>query len=473
MSALLRQAPRWLVVAVFASTAAAVNVLLGLGAAVGQKTLLLAVVLGVLPAAVIAFGGLVESHRALLAWAALSINFTGLGFLAQPLPLTGGTTVFLTDVLLLLALGAWLVSRLSRAPARDSGLLSPVLGWPLILLIITVLSGVLIGHERYGASIIGEPVRLVLYAGIALTLTDVGVVAAWRAITIVFYAGAVIQALWAIYYLATGTSQTQSVVLTTGGVRVLALSVAIYLTGSLVCALLNLELERRPGRQFVHVGIAGLALFGIVVSFGRTTYAAVVLIVPLLLLTRRYLRRTVLVLLPLLAPALVLGALLVPTVQPTLVPTLQARLSGTSTNDGAVRWRERARKAALEGIEDEWLTGLGFGRKTTFTLESQVIRIQGDPHNSFIWILAGGGLLALASLLILLTTFVVDAVRRLRRAGPVGQALVAWSLATWFAFMVNAASGPILTDPKMSMTIWILMTLPCLVALEARRREPA
>lgn len=473
MSALLRQTPRWLVVAAFASTASAVNILLGLGAAVGQKTLLLAVVLGVLPAALIAFGGLVESHRAFLAWAALSINFSSLAILAEPLPLPGGTRIFLPDVLLLLAFGAWLGSFLSRLPARNPVRLSPVFGWPLVLLAVTVISGVILGHDLYGASIVGQPLRVVLYAGIALALTDIDVSTAWRAITFVFYGGAVVQTLWAVHYLATGTSQTDSDLLTTGGVRVLALSTAIYLTGSLVCALLNLELERKPGRNFLHLGIAGLALFGIAVSFGRTTYAAVVLIVPLLLLTRRYMRRTLLVLAPLLAPVLVLAALLVPTVSPTLVPTLQVRLSGTSTNDGAVVWRERAREAALEGVDDKWLTGVGFGRKTEFTMNGQVVKIEGDPHNGYVWLLAGGGVLALGSFLLVCATFVLDALRRLRRASPTAQALIIWSLATWFAFMVNAAAGPILAEPRTLMTIWVLMALPSIVAVNAHRSAPA
>jgi hypothetical protein len=466
--ALLRHLPPWLVLGGFAVLAASANLLVGYGTAVGQKAFLLAFLLGTVPAALIAFGVLVESHRATLAWIGLSINLTGIPMLSEALPLPGGTQVFPTDVLLLLAVGAWLGSRLARVPPRHPVQLASFFGWPLAVVALMVTSGVLVGHERYGASIIGQPLRFVLYAGIALALTDVSVAAAWRAITIVFYGGAVVQSLWAVYYLATGGSQTGSDLLTTGGMRVIALSVATCLTGSLVCALLNLELERRPGRQFLHVFIAGLALFGIVVSFGRTTYAAVVLIVPLLLATRRYLRRTLLWLVPLFVPALILAALIVPTVDPTLVPTLQTRLTGTSSNDGAVVWRERALEASLEGVSEEWLTGIGFGRKTQFvTLERSVVKLEGDPHNSYAWLLAGGGVLALGSFLLLCAMFLVDSVRRLRRATGVAQALIVWALATWFAFMVNALSGPILTDQEMLMTIWILMALPS-VAVSTR-----
>jgi hypothetical protein len=195
VSALLRHSPRWLVVAGFATAAAAMNVLLGLGAAVGQKTLLLTAVVGLLPAALIAFGTLVESHRALLAWIALSINFSGIPFLGERLPLPGGTSIYLTDVLVLLAIGAWLASRLSGPEQIARVRLSVVFTWPLALLTVAMLVGVFKGHERYGANIIGQPFRLVLYSGIALALTDATPASAWKAITRIFYADGVCEPL--------------------------------------------------------------------------------------------------------------------------------------------------------------------------------------------------------------------------------------------------------------------------------------
>jgi O-antigen ligase len=461
----LPHVPRWLVVAVAVSVALLANLSIAVGTATGQKAALLVEAVAIAPALLIVFGSLIESHRALLAWAALAINLTGIPLLSERLPLPGATSIYPTDVLLLLAVGAGLASRLSGIPGAHPVKLSRVFGWPLALLTVTVLYGIFVGHERYGVPIVGEPLRFLLYAGIALALTDVDVSSAWKAITIVFYSGAVAQALWAVYYIATGRSQTRSDLLTTGGVRVLALSVAIYLTGSLVCALLNLELEHRGGRQLLHLSIAGLALFGIVVSFGRTTWAAVVLILPLLLVTRRYMRGALLVLAPLLAPILVVAAILVTTLTPTVVPTIQSRLSGTSTDDGAIVWRERARESVLQGVDKEWLTGVGFGRVTEFEMTGQIITLHGDPHNSFIFLLAGGGVLALGSFLVLCATYVVDAVRRLRRASSEGQVLIAWSLSTWFAFMINALAGPIFTVPEMVMTIWILIALPSVVLL--------
>lgn len=463
MNVLLRHTPRWLLVAGFATTAAGANLLLGVGAALGDKTLLLALVVGILPAALIAFGALVESQRAVLAWAALGINLTGVPFLGGPLPLPGGTRIFVMDVLSLLALGAWIASRLSGDRRPERVRLSIVFTWPLALLAVTMLSGILKGHERYGASLISQPIRLVLYAAIALALMDATPESAWKAITRVFYAGAVVQSLFAAYYLATGTSQTTALSLSTGGTRVIALSTAVYLTGSIICALLNLELERVPVRQLGHVAIAGLALFGVIVSFGRTTYAAIALIVPLLLVTRRYLRQTVLFMLPLFAPLVVLVALLTPSFAPDLLPTLEKRVLGTSSDDINVEFRERASDATLQGVDKEWLTGVGFGRTVEFELEGTIYTISEDPHNSFVYLLAGGGVLALGSFVLLCLLYLGDSLRRLRYADAVGQALIVWALGTWLAFMVNAAGGPVLPNPTMLLTIWTLFALPSLV----------
>jgi O-antigen ligase len=106
---------------------------------------------------------------------------------------------------------------------------------------------------------------------------------------------------------------------------------------------------------------------------------------------------------------------------------------------------------------------------TQFELNRQVITIRGDPHNSYAFLLAGGGVLALGSFLLLSGVFVVDSLRRLRGASAEGQALVVWALATWAAFMINAATGPVLASPVMLMTVWVLLALPSVVAVSSRR----
>jgi O-antigen ligase len=167
--------------------------------------------------------------------------------------------------------------------------------------------------------------------------------------------------------------------------------------------------------------------------------------------------------LPLFAPVLVIGLLLLPTAAPDVLPTLQDRITGTSSQDANLIFRERAREAALEGVADEWLTGVGFGRVNRFQMERKVVTIGDDPHNSYAYLLAGGGVLALGAFVFLCVLYVLDAVTRLRHADPVGQALVVWAVGTWFVFMVNAATGPVLPHTIMLLTIWVLFALPSVV----------
>jgi hypothetical protein len=458
-------------------TAAAVVLALGANVAIGvalagERTAPAGALVALLPAILVLAGALVATHRHVLVFAALALNLSGLSIFARPLPLPAGPQVFPADALLLLAVGAALVARLTPRTAADPGVVrprlrTPVLGLPLLLLVVGLTFGIIKGHERYGSPLIGQPTRLFLFAAIAVAITDLEPARAWRGITAVFYAGAVVQSLFAVYYMASGTSQTGSLSLSTGGIRILALSTSIYLTGSLLCAMLNLELNRnRAGRQMLDAVIGLLALFGIVVSFGRTTYVAVAAIVPILFVARRQLRRSVIQILPLFAPALVVVVLMIPIASPDLISTLDARLTKTSSTDLNVVWRDRARAAVMKGVNDEIVTGVGFGRHSSFLLNGQRVDIEGDPHNSYIYLLAGGGALALGTLLLLAAAYLFDGWRRIRASAGVSQALVVWSVGTWLAFMINALAGPILTDTTMLMTIWITMLLPAIVSAD-------
>ncbi len=455
----------------FLAAAAAANVVVAV--ALGNGKAVAAVPLALLPIALLAFGALLSGHALVLACIALGLNFTNLALLTEPLPVGGGTAIYATDLILMLAVGAWIATRLTRhETTTDRPPLPLAVTWPLLGLAIFVMLAIVHGNERYGTGFFGQPIRIVIYAGIAVSLANATADALWRGITIVFYGGAVLQFLFALLNLATGGSQTDSLALSTGGIRVLALSSAIYLVGSLVCALLNLE---RAGDRFSyqvgHAAVAGVALFGIVVSFGRTTYAAVAVILPALLLARKALRRSVVWLLPIIAPALIAVILLVPLLQPTLTHTLFARLGSSPSSDINVEWRRLGVKTALDGIDQHLLTGFGFGRPVRFMFLGQLQDLTGDPHNSFVYLLAGGGVLALGALLAVMAAYVADVARRLRGAVGVEQSLLIWSLCTWFAFMVNAFYGPVLTDATMLMTIWILMSVPRVVPVRGRRRE--
>ena len=120
---------------------------------------------------------------------------------------------------------------------------------------------------------------------------------------------------------------------------------------------------------------------------------------------------------------------------------------------------------------DEPLLGLGFGRETQYVWQGFYYRVKGDPDNSYVFLLAGGGILALGGFLLLLWGFVRDAFRRLRSAVGTDRGLVIWALSAWFILAVNFAMAPFLPRPKIVLSFWAVMLVPALVR-KARKERP-
>jgi O-antigen ligase len=125
------------------------------------------------------------------------------------------------------------------------------------------------------------------------------------------------------------------------------------------------------------------------------------------------------------------------------------------------------------------LIGVGFGRASEFYLDLEDpstgvpyrahIEIGQDPHNGYMWLLAGGGIAALGAFLLIVTVFAVDAVRRYRStADPIERLIVTWAGVTLFVFLVNAASGTMFESPSDLLTIWALLVLPAVVPRGSR-----
>lgn len=447
----------------------AVNALVGYAIAEGKTAL--AVGIASLPFLVLALERVILRRPRVLAYAALGLAMFG-DRLNGPLPLPISTVIYPADILVSLAIGSWLIGRERGKEVRR--LRTPVLGLPFAIFAVAILVAVIRGHQSYGLAYFSQPVRILVYAGIATAIADSTPRQLYRAIVAIFYVGAAWQAVLAAFYLATGRSQTESIDLSTGGTRTLALSTAMLLACSLVLALLNLDLDWKAGRRAVHLGVAALATFGIVVSLGRTTFAAVAALVPLLLITLRHARRAILSFVPLLLPALVLVAILVPRATPNLVPTLTARLTGKFKNDSALVTRQRKYDAALEGYGKDPILGLGFGRPYTYLdLDRSLKTISGDPENSYVYLLAGGGLFALGSWILLSLTFVWNTLRRLHVAAGTDRVLVLWSLGAWFVLSVNEFTGPILSVPSLLLPLWIALLLPAVVRLDPDSSIPA
>jgi O-antigen ligase len=440
---------------------AAVNASLGLMLATARTE---AVALALVPVIAVALGALIASSRAILVFAAIAIN------LFAPLPLTDpigfhGTQIFLSDVLVLLAVASWVAAWLiNPEDVRPSPLHTRLLGWPLLLFGALLLIAILHGHERYGGSLISVPVRLFLYAGIAAALTDLKPRDAYRWLVVLFYAGTLWQVVVALYHYATGTTfGALDAELSTGGERVLAGSTAMFMAGALILALLNLDLERDARRSILHLVMALLATFALVSTLQRTTFALIPLLVPLSLIAFRHIGLRLGAFLPLFAPVLVLVALLVPRADPTFFPTLTDRVTANPGTDTSTQWREKAIGAVWTQVREAPVTGVGFGRTTSFELDDQRTFITQDPHNQFIYLWAGGGLLLLLSFALLLIMYLAESWYRYKNGTIVERRFLFWTVSLWFVFLVNSATGIVLTDPPLLLTFWVLMLFPMIV----------
>jgi O-antigen ligase len=431
----------------------------------------LALPVGVLPIALIAFGALVARNRAVLLIAALALPMIDV---IREAPLfSGGLQIYPADVLLILAVGSWIGQRLlahDEETRRALRLRSSLLVWPTILFGSLVLVALLRGHAAYGESYLGNPARLLLYAAAGTTLAGLTARQVYRAIVLVFYSGTVWVLLSVAFHFSSGTSQTRADTLSTGGTRFVALSVSLYVAAALFLALLNLELDQRMGMRALHLSMVGLSTFGILLAFGRGTFAAVAAVVPLLVLGFRRVRSAVFAVVPLLIPFIVLVALVVPHVFPDLGPTLADRVSLSAVEDPSTDQSLNGRLLASEQIwrevRDEPMIGSGFGRTATVVIVGIPRTISQNYHNSWLYLLAAGGALLLSSFLLVCAAFVVEVIRRLRQPLEAHERiLVLWSAFTLFAFLINALAEPLFGWPSVLLTVWILLFIPSVVPL--------
>jgi O-antigen ligase len=427
------------------------------------------IAVAVVPVILLALASLIASNRSILIFAAIAINLLVPLPLTDALPLPGGVQVYPSDILVLLAVGSWVTAWLiGPKEARPSSLKTRILAWPLLLFAITMLAAIIRGHERYGQSLVSVPLRFVIYAGIAAAVTDLDARTAYRWLVAIFYAGTLYQAPLAIYGYATGTSVTSATQLSTGGVRVLAGSTAMFMAGALLLALLNLEFERRAGRTALHLTMAALATFALVSTFQRTTFAALGVLVPIFLLAFWRIGLRTAAFLPLVAPLLVIVALLISKADPTLYPTLVHRVTASPTTDKSAQWRLRAYEAVWRQIREAPIQGQGFGRPTRFVANDVTINVAQNPHNQFLYLWAGGGLLLFGSFILFLAVYLAESWRRFRRGTRIERRLIFWAVSLWFVFIVNSLTGIVLTEASLLLVFWVLLLLPMVVRIEDR-----
>ncbi|MEX0816677.1 MAG: carbohydrate binding domain-containing protein [Gaiellales bacterium] len=288
-----------------------------------------------------------------LVTAALALPLTAAPQLDESFSGPGGVSIFVADVIVALAVGCWAIGRLVQAREDRPAFRTPLVGWPVLVFALALVPGIGRGHVRWDSSLIGQPARLALYAAIAAAVAGTRPRDLYRAITAVFYAGTFWQTALATYHLATDTAQTPIRILSTGGTRTLALLTAMYLGGALILALLNLDLDRDRRRHVLHLVVAVLASLGVVLSFSRTSFVALLAILPVLVWALPQMRRNVRRLWPLWAPLAVAVFAGVALAVPSFGPTLADRVSANPLEDQSVRFRLRAIGAALGGFRGE------------------------------------------------------------------------------------------------------------------------
>jgi O-antigen ligase len=456
--------------------AAALNCFLAL--VMLHRSVKLAALVAVVPVLVLVLGQLVQSAGSALVFAALALP---LSTHVLNVPHSG---IWLSDLIALSAIGAGAARALidlggdrAASSARTYWPRLPATGLLFVLFAGAMVVAAYRGHLSYHTQIVGQPLRLVIYAGIACAMTRLSAEKAYRGIVAVLYVGTVWMTLNAAYYLATGTSQVDTQDLSTGGTRILSGTVAIYMASALVLALLNLGID--PRRRTLHLVIAALAAGNVMLGFTRAVYVG--LAVPLLFLVfQRRVRGALLQALPLCVPFLVIGALAIGHFAPSIGPTFVDRISASPSKDANVQWRQRTTAEVLRQVRSSPLYGVGFGRtgsiNITYTDPNTHIAwarrqpIGQDPHNSFLYLLAGGGLLVFCPFVLMLIGFGFDVRRRLAGASPVERTLLVWAGLTLTVFAASALAGTLFEGASEVLAMWVVLTLPAVVR---RPNQPA
>ena len=378
----------------------------------------------------------------------------------------GGALLYPQDLLVAIAVIGWAVE---AAVGRDAQGASPrklIVGVAALVFSAAVLASLVRGHANYGGSYLGQPLRLILYAGIAAALLRAEPASLFRRITIVLYAGVVWQLIAAVYHIATGTSQSNSASLSTGGYRVVSILTSLFVASGLFAAVVNLELDQPMRKKALHLTIVLLALVEIVFAFSRGTFISTALALFALFAVFRRARSAFVTILPLALPLLIASAFFLPQLQtrtnePSLIQTLIQRLNPRVNSDLSVQWRGQADNILWAQARSNPLVGVGFGKTGKFTLAGVEYRITQDAHNDYLFLLAAGGLALLGAFLAMVASSTLRLYRLYRATDSTAdRLLIAWALATLFTLLFNGLVEPLIVLPSILLTIWIILLLP-------------
>jgi O-antigen ligase len=331
--------------------------------------------------------------------------------------------------------------------------------------------GLLQGHQEFGVSLLGNVTRLVAYSLVGLASFRYAAADFEKGFRWAFATGLFAAGLLGLYYSATGHTGTAANALSTGGTRVLPLTLAMYAAMATVFMLAIITL--RPGRSWPWLEWLALGAGAIVqiLALGRATMAALMVLGALIVLGTRRTRRSVALVGALAVPLAVVAIAITHPAPPPAFQTAQNRVFQTNLSDRDLDWRVLASNAVMEGFSDHRWTGLGFGRDISFVEDENLISVRaGDPHNGFVYLLAGGGLLTLLSFSLVILATLATGIRRLAKAVDQDRPVLLWAICSLVIYLANVATEPYLSQANNILIFWIFVGLIMLtVPREASR----
>jgi O-antigen ligase len=150
---------------------------------------------------------------------------------------------------------------------------------------------------------------------------------------------------------------------------------------------------------------------------------------------------------------------------------LADRVSLAGASDFSVQKRQDANALFWAQVEDSPIIGVGFGKKELLTFVGRTTEIEQGFHNSWLFLLAGGGAITVTAFVLVLAVYLRDVWRRIKGAvWPYERVLLIWSVLMLFTLLLNAIAEPLFSFPSVLLTIWLLLFLPGIVPL--RERDP-
>jgi O-antigen ligase len=233
----------------------------------------------------------------------------------------------------------------------------------------------------------------------------------------VFFLGAALTSIVAIFYFIHYPQYGYGVHLTPGG---------IYVAAALGILLVGLEsgFVRKDWRAY---GLAALFAIGLLLSDARTNYLALCLMLvgAILLLPKARRKQRVKALKPILRGGAVLTLIVIalmatPLANKFVTTGLRIAYQGlvTPKEDPDALWRLAAWATALNVFQAHPLVGIGYGSSFHFDFQSNdrsgKVTVDARPHNTFLTVLYQMGLIGMAPVLALLSFFFFRALKYLR-----------------------------------------------------------